>query len=108
MSFLSGFSESTGSVSSSVRAESRISEGSPNVSEEVSGSSHDEFLEQPNMADMLPFELAESNLPRRLGYEWASSLVTDRFSRYRWSSMVNTYAAVVPVYHWKGEHRTIR
>jgi len=98
MSSLSGFSESTGSVSSSARIESRISEGSPNVSEEVSGSGHDEPLEQPNMAGMLPSELAESNLPWHLGYEWASSLVTDRFSRYRWSSIVNTYAAVVPMF----------
>jgi len=98
MSFLSGFSESTGSVSSSVGAESRVSEGSPSLSEEASGSDNAEFYEQPNMTGMLPSELAKSNLPRRRGYEWASALVTDRFSRYRWSSMVNTYAATVPMF----------
>jgi len=50
------------------------------------------------MTGMLPSELAESNLPRRRGYEWASALVTGLFSRYRWSSMVNTYAAAVPMF----------
>jgi len=98
MSFLSGFSESTGSVSSSARAESRISESSPDLFEEVSSSGHAEFYEQPNMTGILLSELAESNLPRRRGYEWASALVTDQFSRYRWSSMMNTYAAVVPMF----------
>jgi len=47
---------------------------------------------------MLPSELAESSLPCRSGYEWASSLVTDRFSSYRWSSMVNTYVVAVPMF----------
>jgi len=98
MSSLSGFSESIGSVSSSVRAESRVLEGSPNISKEVSDSGQGESFDQPNMAGMLPSELAESNLPRRNEYEWASSLVTDRFFRYRWSSMVNTYAVAVPMF----------
>jgi len=84
MSFLSGFSESRGSVSSSVRAESRISEGSPDLSEEVSDSGHAEFYEQPNMTGMLLSELTESNLPHCCGY--------------RWSSMVNTYATAVPMF----------
>jgi len=65
MSFLSCFSESTGSVSSSARAESRISEGSSDLSEEVLGSGHAKFYEQPNMTGMLPSKLAESNLPHR-------------------------------------------
>jgi len=98
MCSLSGFSESTGNVSSRAMVESRVSEGSPILSEEVSGSEHGGASEQPNVAGMLPSELAENNMPHRCGYEWASTLVTSRFSRYRWSSMVNTYAAVVPMF----------
>jgi len=78
--------------------ESRVSEGSPILSEEVSGSEHGGASKQPNVAGMLPSELAENNMPHLCGYEWASTLVTTRFSRYRWSSMVNTYAAVVPMF----------
>jgi len=98
MSSLFGFSESTGSVSSSVMAKSRVSESSPIMFEEVSGSEHDGAPEQPNVVGMLPPELAENNMPHRYGYEWVSTLVTSRFSRYRWSSMVNTYAAAVPMF----------
>jgi len=96
MSSLSGFSESTGSVSSSAMAESRVSEGSPILSEEVSGSEHDGASEQPNVVGMLPSKLSKNNMPHQSGYEWASTLVTSRFSRYRWSSMVNSYATAVP------------
>jgi len=45
MTSLSGFSESTGSVSSSVRAESRVLEGLPNISEEVSDSGQGESFD---------------------------------------------------------------
>jgi len=79
-------------------AKSRISEGSPNMSEEASGSGQDESFDRPNMVGMLPSELAENNLPRCRGYEWVSSLMTKRFSRYRWSSMVNKYVVVVPMF----------
>jgi len=66
--------------------------------EEVSGSDHDDAYEQPIVVGMLPSEIAESNLPHCRGYEWASTLVTGHFSRYRWSSMVTTYAAAVPMF----------
>jgi len=79
-------------------AKSRVSEGSPILSKEVSGSEHDGASEQPNVAGMLLSELAENNMPHGCRYEWASTLVTSRFSRYRWSSMVNTYAATVPMF----------
>jgi len=100
MSSLSGFSESAGSSSSSVRAMSRVSGSgnSPLISEEESGNGGAEAFEQPTATGMLPSKIAESNLPRRQGYEWASSLVTSRFSRYRWSSMVSTYAIAVPMF----------
>jgi len=85
MSSLSGISESAGSSSSSVRAMSRVS-GSGNlplISEEASGNGGAEAFEQPTATGTLPFEIVESNLPRRQGYEWASSLVTSQFSRYK-------------------------
>jgi len=98
MSSLSGFSESTGSSSSSVRVRSRVFGDLPLIFKEVYGDDRDEALEQPTAIGMLPSKIAESNLPRRQGYEWASSLVTSRFSRYRWLSMVTTYAAAVPMF----------
>jgi len=67
MSSLSGFSESTRSVSSSAREKSRVSEGLPNVSEKVFGSGQDESFEQPNMAGMFPSELARVTFPVALG-----------------------------------------
>jgi len=98
MSSLSGFSESARSSSSNVRAMSRVSGDSPLISEEASGNGGAEAFEQPTATGMLPSEIAESTLPRRQGYEWASSLVINRFSRYRWLSMVSTYAAAVPMF----------
>jgi len=98
MSSLSGFSKSAGSSSSSVRAMSRVSGDSPLISEEASGNDGIEAFEQPTATGMLPSEIVESNLLRRQGYEWASSLVIGRFSRYRWSSMVSTYAVAVPMF----------
>jgi len=47
---------------------------------------------------MLPSEIAKSNLPRRGGYDWAGCQVTHHFSKYRWSSMVETYATRVPMF----------
>jgi len=78
MSSLSSFSESAGS-SSSVRAMSKVSRDSPLISEEASGNDGIEAFEQPIATGMLPSEIAESNLPHCQGYEWASSLVIDRF-----------------------------
>jgi len=95
---LSGFSESVGNSSSSVRAMSRVSGDLSPISEEASGNGGIEAFEQLTATSMLPSEIAESNLPRPQGYEWASSLVTGRFFRYRWSSMVSTYAATVPMF----------
>jgi len=86
-------------LSLSVRARSRVFGDSPLISEEVSGDDRDEDFEQPTATGMLPSEIAESNLLRRQGYEWASSLVTSQFSKYRWSSMVTTYAAAVPMFN---------
>ena len=65
MSSLSGFSESAGSSSSSVRALSRVSGDSPLISEEASGNDGDEAFEQPTATSILPSEIAESNLPSR-------------------------------------------
>jgi len=98
MSSFSGFTESTGSVSSSVRANFRGSEVSPIMFEEVLDSGYDKSYDHPNFDGMLLSEVAESSLPCRSGYDWASSLVTSRFSRYRWSSMVETYVASMPMF----------
>jgi len=83
MSSLSGFSDFAGSSSSSVRAGSGVSGDSRLIFEEVSGDDRDEAFEQPSATGVLPSEIAESNLPRRQGYEWVSSMVTSQFSRYR-------------------------
>lgn len=40
----------------------------------------------------LEAEIAEVDLPRRTRYDWANSHMTCQFSKYRWSSMVKTYA----------------
>jgi len=41
----------------------------------------------------LAVEIVEYDLPRRIGYEWAHGFVKCHFSKYRWSSMVESYAA---------------
>jgi len=46
----------------------------------------------------LAVEIAKDNLPRRAGYDWVSHQVTRHFSKYRWSSMVNSYSAVYHIF----------
>lgn len=43
-------------------------------------------------------EVAEDDLPRRTGYEWAISHVTCHFSKYLWSSMVESYAVTCCIF----------
>jgi len=46
----------------------------------------------------LAVEIAEDNLPRRAGYDWVSHQVTHHFSKYRWSSMVESYSAAYNIF----------
>jgi len=51
-----------------------------------------------DQASQLAAEVAEGDLPRRSGYEWASLTVTRHFSKYHWSSMVNSYAVAYRIF----------
>jgi len=94
-SSLSHFTESTSSVSSGSAAHKADSE-SIGMSKEASGSKVRE--DHVDTASWLAAEVTEDNLPYRTRYEWASSHVTRHFSKYRWSSMVESYVTAYRIF----------
>jgi len=90
------FTESTSSMSCKSSAHSADSRESDGTSEEASGSGVRGDL--IDATSRLVAELAEDNLPRRVGYEWASTQVTCHFSKYRWYLMVKSYAVAYRIF----------
>ena len=82
----SPFNESAGSTSVDRLLES-----------ESSGSSDVEVVVHRDVVNPVAEEIAESDLPHRGGYDWVSPEVTRYFSRYRWSSSVETFVTATPV-----------
>jgi len=52
-------------------------------------------VDRPNKHEDLPPEIAEFDLSHRIGYEWMNSDVTHQFSKYRWSSIVESYTTKI-------------
>jgi len=52
-------------------------------------------MDKPGRVKDLAVAIIESDLPHRTMYEWVSPEGTCQFSKYRWSSMVESYVANV-------------
>lgn len=51
-----------------------------------------EYRNAPSWVETIAEEIVESNLPLRSWYEWVDTKVTEYFSKYQWSSLVESYA----------------
>jgi len=100
MSFssFSSSSSSTESISSVLSRGSALGAGSTYTSTSKEASRSGVQEDHVDQASQLVAEVAEGDLPRRLGYEWASPAVTRHFSKYRWPSMVKSYATAYHIF----------
>jgi len=90
------FTDSTSSILSMSSAHKADSHESIGMSEEASKSKV--WEDHVDVASGLAAEVDEDDLARRAGYKWASSHVTHHFSKYQWSSMVESYVAAYRIF----------